>query len=138
MRVIAVGEVDLATAPVLEDCLLELAEVGFEWLVLDLDRISFMDCAGLRLLVGAWSRAARSGARLDVVHAHGQVGRLLALSLEQPPTPGWTTRLSGAEGLTELTAGVGGDADANPPSLTAVANGPGREYELPTANGRRL
>ena len=46
------GEIDIATAPRLRERLFELA-AGGRPLVADLDRVSFIDSAGLSALVGA-------------------------------------------------------------------------------------
>lgn len=133
VRVLPVGEVDLATAPVLEDCLRELIDIGFERLKLDLSRVSFLDCAGLRVLVGAWSRAQQTQAQFDVLHARGQVARLFAL-IDQPPALGWTARASRIDALPELVPGPGVHDDA--PSSNSPTHGPRRSYERLIGIGR--
>jgi anti-anti-sigma factor len=45
------GELDLATAPVIERRLADLRDAGFRVLVLDLRRVTFIDVAGLRLIL---------------------------------------------------------------------------------------
>lgn len=57
VRVVPVGELDLATAPELEAQLNELDRSGFERLVLDLRRLRFVDSAGIRVIVGAHQHA---------------------------------------------------------------------------------
>jgi anti-anti-sigma factor len=42
------GEVDIATLPVLADCLLRVVASGPERLVIDLADMGFLDCAGPR------------------------------------------------------------------------------------------
>jgi anti-sigma B factor antagonist len=67
------GELDIGTAPRVEDCLAYLAATGHDRLVLDTLRLSFCDAAGIRVMVrariraderGGWLRLAAAGARL--------------------------------------------------------------------------
>ena len=45
----AVGEIDLASVPELEQPLLELVDSGFGQIVLDLQDVTFMDSSGVRV-----------------------------------------------------------------------------------------
>ena len=54
-----VGELDIATGPVLERRMRELRDAGFRRLVLDLGGLSFMDSTGLALVV-RWDLDARA------------------------------------------------------------------------------
>jgi len=67
------GEVDLATVPRLREQLFALA-AGGRPLIADLDRVSFIDAAGLGVLAGAAGRAAAHGGRLHVVYARAGPG----------------------------------------------------------------
>jgi anti-sigma B factor antagonist len=67
------GELDIGTAPRVEDCLAYLASTGHHRLVLDTARLSFCDAAGIRVMVrarmraderGGWLRLAAASARL--------------------------------------------------------------------------
>ena len=69
------GEVDFATVARLRDRLFALAGTG-RHLVADLDRVSYIDAAGLGVLAGAARRAAMHGASLHVVCARRQIRRL--------------------------------------------------------------
>ena len=60
------GELDLATAPELEQLVTERLDGGQD-VVVDLRALEFMDSSGIRVLVAAHARAGRSGARLFVV-----------------------------------------------------------------------
>ena len=74
-----VGELDLATTPVLEQVLDTL--VGSPPAVeLDLSGIVFVDCAGLRPIRAAVGRASRSSTRLRISGARPNVRRVLALT----------------------------------------------------------
>jgi len=73
------GDVDIATVAQLRDCLFELADSG-ETLIVDLNRVSFIDTAGLGALVGAGRRAAAHGGSLHAVCARPPTRRLLWLT----------------------------------------------------------
>jgi anti-anti-sigma factor len=75
-----IGELDLVTASPLHDFLTEVEDSRFDRLVLDLRRLSFMDCSGLRTVLEADARARQAGRQLEVVCFPGQVRRLLALT----------------------------------------------------------
>src|ERR687890_2236093 len=60
------GELDLATAPELEQLVNERLDGGQE-VVVDLRALEFMDSSGIRVLVAAHARAGRVGARLFIV-----------------------------------------------------------------------
>jgi anti-sigma B factor antagonist len=61
------GEVDLHTAGRLADRLTALLDSGPRTLVVDLNRLSFLDSTGLGALVTARNHAARTGADLRLV-----------------------------------------------------------------------
>ncbi len=73
-----VGELDLATAPQLEEAL-EAARASARLVVLDLRRLTFLDSTGVHLVIDAGTRARRSGRRLVVIRGTGQVQILFAL-----------------------------------------------------------
>ena len=60
------GELDLATAPELEELLNARVDSGQE-VVVDLRGLEFMDSSGIRVLVAAHARAGRTGTRVVVV-----------------------------------------------------------------------
>ena len=55
------GDVDLATAPLLERTLVEVTEAGKGEVVVDLTGCSFLDAGGLRALVATRSRLKKLG-----------------------------------------------------------------------------
>jgi anti-sigma B factor antagonist len=73
------GEVDFASAAGLRERLFTLASAGRP-LVADLDRVSFIDAAGLGVLAAAARQAAANGASLRVVCARRQIRRLFRLT----------------------------------------------------------
>jgi anti-anti-sigma factor len=64
------GELDIATAPELEQLVNERLDSGRE-VVVDLRGLEFMDSSGIRVLVAGHTRAGRAGTRLVVVRAPG-------------------------------------------------------------------
>ena len=73
------GEVDFASAAGLRERLFTLASAGRP-LVADLDRVSFIDAAGLGALAGAARHATAHGGSLRVVCGRRQVRRLFGLT----------------------------------------------------------
>ena len=73
------GEVDISTATQLRERLSGLADGG-QTLIVDLNRVTFIDSAGLGTLVGAARRAAAHGGSLHAVCARPQTRRLLWLT----------------------------------------------------------
>lgn len=71
------GELDLASEPAAR-AELESA-LGAEELVIDLSRLSFMDVAGVRLLLAARNACRAAGHRLLVVRGSAPVHRVLVL-----------------------------------------------------------
>jgi anti-sigma B factor antagonist len=51
----ASGEIDIATAPKLRDCLAEVAE-GTRIVIVDLSAVTFLDSTALSVLVAGWKR----------------------------------------------------------------------------------
>ena len=74
-----VGEVDVAAVASLSERLFALAVSGRP-IVADLDRVSFIDAAGLGVLAGVARRAAAHGSSLHVVCARRQTRRLFRLT----------------------------------------------------------
>ncbi len=80
------GEVDFGSVAGLRERLFALAATGRP-VVADLDRVSFIDAAGLGVLAGAASRAAAHGASLRVVCARPRIWRLFRVTgLDQAVT----------------------------------------------------
>jgi anti-sigma B factor antagonist len=76
VRVVPVGELDLATGAILDGRLRELRESGAERLVVDLRRLDFMDSSGLRLLLH-WEELTRAdGAELALVAGPPEIQRV--------------------------------------------------------------
>jgi len=72
------GELDIATAPQLETALRD-AEADADLIVLDLRKLTFMDCSSMRVLLAAHRRARLAGGRLVVVRGQVDLARLFSL-----------------------------------------------------------
>jgi anti-sigma B factor antagonist len=79
MLVTVAGEVDIATVPHLQERLDAPATSG-QPIIVDLDRVTFIDASGLGVLAGAARRAAAHGASLHAVCARHQVRRLFTIT----------------------------------------------------------
>jgi anti-sigma B factor antagonist len=79
--VIPTGELDIATAPIVDGRLAALRDEGFRRLVLDLRRLSFMDASGLRL-IQTWNAQVRADGlgAFHVIPGPGLVQRLFTLT----------------------------------------------------------
>jgi anti-sigma B factor antagonist len=72
-----VGELDIAGLPALEA---SLDEVAAKDIVLDCSELTFIDCAGLGVLLRAHKRCARTGSQLTLVAPSRFLERLLKLA----------------------------------------------------------
>jgi anti-sigma B factor antagonist len=80
VRIKPTGELDLATAPELRDHVIELLAVGFEQLIIDLRGLSFIDVAGVRLLLELADRARCEDWKLSLIQAGDRVARIFVLT----------------------------------------------------------
>jgi len=80
VRVSPVGELDLATVPTLDACLVELREAGFRELIVDLGRLEFIDSTGLRLLLQYDAEARQDGFHFCLTRGPRAVQRVFELS----------------------------------------------------------
>lgn len=76
------GELDLATAPELEEQVLGAIRAADREVVLDLRELTFMDSTGVRTIVAAHQEAERSGAALRLVRPprESSVARVIEIS----------------------------------------------------------
>ena len=78
LRVALRGDLDVASAPRVEERLVELEESGGSpGLVLDLRDLTFIDSTGLSLLINTDRRARKAGRRVTIVSGRGAPRRLL-------------------------------------------------------------
>jgi anti-sigma B factor antagonist len=79
-HVVLSGELDIATAPKLEEEVRRLEEEGRGLIVLDLRGLEFMDSSGLRALLAADTRARERGARVVLVRGDERIQRVLRIT----------------------------------------------------------
>ena len=81
LPVIAVsGEIDVATAPQLRECLHRVIAQGDATIVLDLLGVTFLDSTALGVLVGALKRCRELGGELHVVVADSRIMKIFEIT----------------------------------------------------------
>jgi anti-sigma B factor antagonist len=81
LPVIAVsGEIDVATAPQLRECLHRVIAQGDATIVLDLLGVTFLDSTALGVLVGALKRCRELGGELHVVVADPRIMKIFEIT----------------------------------------------------------
>lgn len=75
-----VGELDIASAPRLEEGLAEVERDTPGTLVLDLRKVDFIDSTGLRAVIAADERARSAGRRLVIVRGPAAVERVFSVT----------------------------------------------------------
>ena len=80
VRVVPVGELDMAAAPVLDRTIHELRNAGFDYLIVDLRQLCFIDSSGLRLLMDLSNAASADSHRLELVPGPDEVQRVFEIS----------------------------------------------------------
>ncbi|ASO21881.1 Anti-sigma-B factor antagonist [Actinoalloteichus hoggarensis] len=80
-RLSVTGEVDLSTAPELErDLGTAITADGAESVIVDVAGVSFMDSAGLRVLVGGLRQAEEHDVRLTVENPQSQLRKIIEIT----------------------------------------------------------
>jgi anti-sigma B factor antagonist len=74
------GEIDIASGPMLRDQLLCVIRRNGARLALDLSGVTFIDCAGINVLLAARRRALLEGGSMRVLQASPRVRRVVALT----------------------------------------------------------
>lgn len=87
MHIVPCGELDIATAPDLEQALTEATANSVTEIVLDLRELTFMDSSGLRTLAQANSSAQEQGVALSIIRGPRQIERVLEISGLGPLLP---------------------------------------------------
>jgi anti-anti-sigma factor len=80
VRVALAGELDISSAPQLEEALGRIEADSPALLLLDLRGLAFMDSTGLRTVVSADQRAREQGRRLAVVRGPDAVDRIFTVT----------------------------------------------------------
>ena len=74
------GEVDVATAPQLRECLQRVIADGASTIVLDLLSVTFLDSTALGVVVAAHKRCCALGGELRVVAADSHLARIFEIT----------------------------------------------------------
>ena len=74
------GELDLASAPLLQTEIENSEIASASMLVLDLEELTFIDSTGLRVLLTAYEHAQQRGQEFAVTQGSPQVQRLLSIT----------------------------------------------------------
>jgi anti-sigma B factor antagonist len=80
VRVVLTGELDISSAPQLDDELAKVEAAAPPVIVLDLRALEFMDSTGLRTVVTADGRAREQGRRLAIVRGPEAVHRVFSVT----------------------------------------------------------
>ncbi len=75
-----IGELDVASAPLLEAALQRIGANAIETLTLDLSALTFMDSAGLRVVLVARELCESIGCELQLIPGSGQIQRLFEIT----------------------------------------------------------
>ena len=78
--IVVSGELDLASAPELEQALDQIRPERNKLAIVDLRELEFMDSTGLSIIVRAHQRLAEAGCELTLIKGPPQVQRLLDLT----------------------------------------------------------
>jgi anti-sigma B factor antagonist len=71
------GEVDVFTAPKLREAIIGALDDGKDRLIVNLEKVAFMDSTGLGVLVGGLKRVKEKNGELAIAGAQGTVLRVL-------------------------------------------------------------
>lgn len=74
------GELDLSSAEVLAEAVTGVESGGCDPIVIDLAGVSFLDCSGLAVLLGAFNRALRDDRKVVLLNPRPSVRRILVLT----------------------------------------------------------
>ena len=74
------GEIDIYTAPRLRELLIELATKGNYRIVVNLEKVGFLDSTGLGVLVGGLKRVRAHDGSLDLVCAQERILKIFRIT----------------------------------------------------------
>lgn len=118
------GEIDIATAPQLNEQFATLIQYGQHHLVVDLEDVAFIDSTGLAVLIDALNRVRNHEGSLCVVCTQEQILKLFAIT-------GLTDAFAVHSSIAEAAAATGylpASAAASAPSASTPASLSGRAY----------
>jgi anti-sigma B factor antagonist len=74
------GEIDIYTAPRLRELLIDLAGKGSCQLIVDLDKVGFLDSTGLGVLVGGLKRVRAHDGSLDLICTQERILKIFKIT----------------------------------------------------------
>ena len=74
------GEVDVYTAPKLRETIVAAVDEGHLRLIIDVERVDFLDSTGLGVLVGSLKRVRAEGGSLDIVCTHERILKIFDIT----------------------------------------------------------
>jgi anti-sigma B factor antagonist len=74
------GEVDVYTAPLLRQKLVELADTGTSRIIVNLEAVEFLDSTGLGVLVAALNRLRRQDGDVELICSQARILRVFEIT----------------------------------------------------------
>ncbi|WP_375000970.1 anti-sigma factor antagonist [Aeromicrobium sp. CTD01-1L150] len=74
------GEIDVMTAHRLREAVVEAVGRGRMRLIIDVEKVDFLDSTGLGVLVGALKRVRADGGSLDIVCTHERILKIFEIT----------------------------------------------------------
>lgn len=74
------GEVDVYTAPKLRETIVAAVDAGNQRLIIDVEKVDFLDSTGLGVLVGSLKRVRAEGGSLDIVCTHERILKIFDIT----------------------------------------------------------
>jgi anti-sigma B factor antagonist len=74
------GEIDVYTAPLLRQKLVELADTGVSRIVVNLEPVQFLDSTGLGVLVAALNRFRRQDGEVELICSQARILRVFEIT----------------------------------------------------------
>ncbi|HEX3827604.1 MAG TPA: STAS domain-containing protein [Sporichthyaceae bacterium] len=74
------GEIDVYTAPKLRECLVDLVNSGRHHLVVDMEKVEFLDSTGLGVLVGGLKRVRAHDGSLRLVCTQERILKIFRIT----------------------------------------------------------
>ncbi len=74
------GEVDVYTAPRLREAIVDAIEAGHLRLIVDIEKVEFLDSTGLGVLVGALKKVRADDGTLDIVCTHARLLKIFEIT----------------------------------------------------------
>ena len=87
LAIVPIGELDMSTAAKLNDAVRAAEATDAKRIVIDLSEVTFMDSAGLKLLLEAGVRARANSDRLRLIRGSRRVQRVFELTETEESLP---------------------------------------------------